>query len=92
MEIITQETIVGQVQEVASKDDYIVRFVVKAIREGEVNILNVSSNAWQAWNLRAGDKVSLRGKLTSTVWEDPFLGGKVETAEMEANQLNRLAA
>lgn len=35
MKTITQATIQGQVQKVDTKNDYLVKFVIKTIREGE---------------------------------------------------------
>lgn len=93
MKTVTQETIVGQVQSVQSDNqDYFVEFVIKTIREGEATWLNATATGWEAWSLKAGDKVSLTGRLTSETWQDPFEHEEVVTLEMNANSLKKLAA
>ena len=91
MKTITQETVQGKVESISTKGDYIVKFVLKSIREGETAWINVSSNDWQAWSLREGDEVNLRGQMTSTVWGDPFLNEEIETIEIAASEI-RFAA
>ncbi len=94
MKTITQTTIQGQVQSVepAAKDDYLVKFVVRTIREGETAWFNATATGWEAWSLRTGDYVSLTGQLTSETWQDPFEHSLIEALEMNATSLERLTA
>ena len=94
MKTITQTTIQGQVQSVepAAKDDYLVKFVIRTIREGETAWFNATATGWEAWSLRAGDKVSLTGQLKSETWQDPFSHSFIEALEMSATSLKKLAA
>ncbi len=89
MKTIRNITVQGQVQsiETANNNDYIVQFVIKTIREGDVAWFNVTAAAWSAWNVKTGDEVALTGELTSTVWKDPFKNEEFETFEMKATSL-----
>ena len=96
MKTVTQTTITGQVREVKppSKDDYLINFVAKVIREGEVAWFNVTTSPWRNWNLnlKEGDQVAITGQLTKEVWEDPFNGEELITLEMDATDVSILAA
>ena len=87
MNTVTQETITGEVKEISTKGDYIVKFALKTMRESGEAWVNITSSDWQAWRLREGDEVTLTGELTSTVWENPFLNEKMETLEMETSRI-----
>ncbi len=94
MRTVKQATIQGQVESVkqAAKDDYLVKFVIRTIREGEVTWFNATATGWEAWSLKTGDKVSLTGQLKSETWQDPFSHSFIEALEMSATSLKKLAA
>ena len=93
MKTVTQTTITGLVQDVKqpTKNCYLVQFVIKTIQEGEAVWLNATTSPWKAWNLKAGNEVTVTGQLSSSVWEDPFFGDVV-ALEMDAREVKILAA
>ncbi|MGB0383182.1 MAG: hypothetical protein ACPGWR_00030 [Ardenticatenaceae bacterium] len=94
MKTVTQTTITGLVQDVKqpTENNYLIKFVIKTIQEGEAVWLNATTTPWKGWNLKTGNEVTVTGQLSSSVWKDPFLGEEITALEMDAHEVKILAA